>query len=151
MLKNIVLVLGLLLFAPLSHGFFQLGSDFSLRGAGILTVNLKAHSYLFFGGEGFSAGPVFYFQTPYAGFTEVIYGGGIKIGNPFFVELDVGVMSRKVFGTSGKGIAGAVILGYHIGDNFQIVFPFMMRQMTSGLSDKWSVHVAPYLGFRFGV
>lgn len=129
----------------------EFGTENTLNGQGIIDINIKTRNYLMFGSDGFLVGPVFYFQRPYEGFQELIYGAGVRFGKEWLLGVDAALTSRKVMGRSSTGFAAAIVPGYAFSKHWHLSVPVIFRKLDQGeLSPRIEASFLPYIGWRIG-
>jgi len=148
---SVFLALGALTFGSPTHAALELGTDLFTRGFGYLghaDFNIRTHTYLFFGTKDFAFGGVVGAEALSSTVKDFTGGGGLRIGDTFFVQLDGGYFLRIHDGTAGQGIAGAIRLGWRI-KWFRIVLPLNIKYIHSGLTRRVTTDFVPWIGFKF--
>lgn len=145
----ILLLLGL---NPPSQAAIQVGTENTFHAQGIIDVNFKNRSYIMFGAGSFHLGPTVYFQRPYEGFRDYIYGIGLRVGQKISFGLDAGLSEREVYGRKGRGYAGALVINYGITETWYLSLPFVYQVINEGdLPKRSEASFLPYLGVRFEI
>jgi len=130
----------------------ETGSDFFFNGFGFLghaEATFKSHNYFFFGGSGFAFGPVVNYNSYREDLKEYSAGGGIRMGQNTFLELDGGYFKRTHDGFEGKGFLASLIIGWQLTKGFRVILPFHFIHIKKGdLIKHWVVDFVPNIGLR---
>lgn len=152
MLKKIILFFALG-WPMTSYGLaLQFGTENTLHGQGFVDINIKNRTYIMFGAGDLYVGPVVYWQRPYEGFQELIYGIGLRYGQKIAVGVDIGYAEREVFEKQIKGLAAALVVNYELSKHWYLSVPVVYRDLDDGdLAKRIEVSVLPYIGVKFGL
>jgi hypothetical protein len=84
---------------------------------------------------------------------EAILGGGIKIGNQYFVEFDSGFLLRSLEGETGYGFGTILTFGKTFEINksfkFRLTIPIVNKIVFNNKTKRHTIDYAPYFGLSY--